>query len=950
MNSDRTTKTNPKHEVAWLVRTGLLAGSLTLASLLLALGSVRFIRIGAEVAHTNLDAIVKVATDYVFQNHYDSEMALSLNSMEPANEEHLLTLLETLEGRWKLASEADPLVEQEYETFSELLLSCQLIFEIKKESDEWQQTYVQYRGKFRDNHKAASKMVSELHNLNLAAIGSLRLAEASLLQASNAELEASRVALKANIGEQMRLYRIRTDLDNLLLHVEKLASSNTVNLLPDLRENKIHPVLSSLELSFAEEPESLAIVHQLAKTLFQERNSGDSMEANAEKGLYDYRRDLICLERQQESINNRTRDLMESVRKQGVALQQLSTRIDDVANQRSEVAILVVIGVVSVVSAVSCLAFVLLARSVGNSIHEQLEALNGSNRDLKGTYEQLQKLQGQNSSFLQTTADVVLTVDSKGRVITANAATHEILGVMPEELIGRSIFLYVPSLSNASAELSRDEAFAIRREVEVTHESGKAFPAEIVVSLLGWEEDSLFAILLTDASRRKYAEQQAVTLGKLVEDAVNESIVFRANDSKILFANRRFQDQVQFETEELHAKSIDLLLADCSPATIRNWLEPIYEESMEEVAAEGHFVRKDGSTYPVFLTLRRIRWNHQDAFVAFAIDQTDLHRTQTELVQAKKLESVGQLAAGIAHEINSPLQYVSDNTEYLAQVSKELFRLFDLYQSALACDDPAERAQAQMDVARLRQSIRFEKLTHAIPDAIEDMRDGVERVVEIVRAMRIFSHPGGNEKSVTDLNSAIQSTVIITKNRWRDVVEMEIDFDPNLPQLRVYSQELNQVFSNLILNATDAIQERMQNDKDFKRGLIRIQTRYENNEASIQISDNGCGIPATIIERVFEPFFTTKEIGKGTGQGLAIVKNIITNRHGGRISIQSHVNQGTTFRFSIPREQAKALIDSARMESRMSVQKSSSDRNPPFPIQSEHFDYDHLEFGNPSFF
>ncbi len=534
MNSDRTIKTNPKHEVAWLVRTGLLAGSLTLASLLLALGSVRFIRLGAEAAHTNLDAIEKAATDYVFQNHYESEMALSLNSMEPANEEFLKTLIESLEERWRLASEADPLVEQGYKTFTELLLSCQLIFEIKKESDEWQQAYLQYRWQFQDHHKAASKLVTDLHNINLAAIGRLRLAEASLLQASNTELDASRVALKSNIGEQMRLYRIRTDLDSLLLHVEKLASSNTVNLLPDLRENKIHPVLSSLELSFAEEPETLSIVRQLAIILFQERNSGDAMEANSEKGLYDYRRDLICLERQRESINNRTRDLMETVRKQGVAIQQLSTQIDDLANRRSEVAILVVIGVVSVVSAVSCLAFVLLARSVGNSIHEQLEALNGSNRDLKGTYEKLQKLQGQNSSFLQTTSDVVLTVDGKGRVVTANAATHEILGVMPDELIGRSIFLYVPSLSNDTAELSRDEAFGIRREVEVTHESGCVFPAEIVISLLGWEEDSLFAVLLTDASRRKYAEQQVITLGKLVEDAVNESIVFRANDSKIL--------------------------------------------------------------------------------------------------------------------------------------------------------------------------------------------------------------------------------------------------------------------------------------------------------------------------------------------------------------------------------------------------------------------------------
>jgi signal transduction histidine kinase len=262
-----------------------------------------------------------------------------------------------------------------------------------------------------------------------------------------------------------------------------------------------------------------------------------------------------------------------------------------------------------------------------------------------------------------------------------------------------------------------------------------------------------------------------------------------------------------------------------------------------------------------------------------------------ELSLAQKLESIGSLAAGIAHEINTPMQFIYNNLEFVSNcLSRSL-----AVQNEVNCDVRSETGVIT-DPKPCRLS---DAMIVQIDQAIRDTQDGVDRVVTIVRAMKEFSHPGGEEKVGVDLNHTVQSAATITGNRWKYIATLQLDLDPAMPKVRCIPGELNQVLLNLIVNAADAVADVFA-DRGGELGTIRIQTQAQGDTVMIAVIDNGSGIPEQIRDRVFEPFFTTKEVGKGTGQGLAICYNIIANRHGGSLEVDSTVGVGTTFRVYLP--------------------------------------------------
>lgn len=273
---------------------------------------------------------------------------------------------------------------------------------------------------------------------------------------------------------------------------------------------------------------------------------------------------------------------------------------------------------------------------------------------------------------------------------------------------------------------------------------------------------------------------------------------------------------------------------------------------------------------------------------------------EMQLLQAQKLESVGQLAAGIAHEINTPMQFVSDNIDYLDDCSRRLFEVVDAYERNLSTDAHPKTWDARWaELGEVIHRNQFERIREQIPQALRESRDGIDRVINIVRAMKEFTHPGQQEKFGVDLNNAVSSTITISRNRWKYVADIELDLDPDLPTLRCVPAELNQVLLNLIVNAADAIIEKLGEDPDAK-GKILVRTRQEDSDVVIEIADTGCGIPADIRNRIFDPFFTTKDVGKGTGQGLALCYNIIVNRHHGMIKVDSEPGKGTQFTVRLP--------------------------------------------------
>ncbi len=281
-------------------------------------------------------------------------------------------------------------------------------------------------------------------------------------------------------------------------------------------------------------------------------------------------------------------------------------------------------------------------------------------------------------------------------------------------------------------------------------------------------------------------------------------------------------------------------------------------------------------------------------------DITDRKVLESQLVQAQKLESIGQLAAGIAHEINTPTQYIGDNTRFLQDSWGQLLGVVDAYRNALQ-DARADRLTSakidECEAAAVAADIDY--LVVEVPKAIQQSLDGVARVTKIVSAMKEFSHPGTGEKAHVDINRAIEGTMTVARNEWKYVAEVVTDFDPSIPPVLCHAGEFNQVILNIIVNAAHAIADVVSKEGSAK-GTIAVTTKREGPWAEVRIADTGGGIPDAIRAKVFDPFFTTKEVGKGTGQGLAIARSVIVDKHAGTLQFETEPGRGTTFIIRLP--------------------------------------------------
>ncbi len=294
---------------------------------------------------------------------------------------------------------------------------------------------------------------------------------------------------------------------------------------------------------------------------------------------------------------------------------------------------------------------------------------------------------------------------------------------------------------------------------------------------------------------------------------------------------------------------------------------------------------------------------HAQQMEAEANESRSALQLERALSQSQKLESVGRLAAGIAHEINTPTQYVGDNIEFLQIAYESIVRLLGVFRQIVDADGsvaPELVAEAKDLIA----TANLEYLMTQIPRAIEQSLEGVERISSIVQAMKEFSHPGTAEKTFADLNHCIRSTVTVSRNEWKYVADLESDLDGVLPPVCCLPGELNQVFLNLIVNAAHAIGE-VVGDGATQKGKITIGSRQDGDWVEVRIADTGSGIPENIREHIFDPFFTTKDVGRGTGQGLAIARNVVVDKHGGTITFDTRTGAGTTFIIRLPIEAQK---------------------------------------------
>ena len=276
-------------------------------------------------------------------------------------------------------------------------------------------------------------------------------------------------------------------------------------------------------------------------------------------------------------------------------------------------------------------------------------------------------------------------------------------------------------------------------------------------------------------------------------------------------------------------------------------------------------------------------------------ERRHVERVEDELRLAHRLEAVGQLAAGVAHEINTPIQYVGDSLHFLRSACHDIVPMLARLRGAgeLARQGRADEIAAEIDAAWEEADAEF--LLGNIPKALDRTFDGIERVTSIVRAMKAFAHPGSEDKAPADLNEGISNTLVVARNEYKYIADVDKQLG-TLPPVFCSVGELNQVFLNLVVNAAHAISDVVRNNE---RGTITVRSRAEGETVAIEIEDTGGGIPPELRERVFDPFFTTKPVGKGTGQGLTLARSIV-NKHGGTLSFHSNAGKGTRFLIRLP--------------------------------------------------
>lgn len=271
-------------------------------------------------------------------------------------------------------------------------------------------------------------------------------------------------------------------------------------------------------------------------------------------------------------------------------------------------------------------------------------------------------------------------------------------------------------------------------------------------------------------------------------------------------------------------------------------------------------------------------------------------KLELELLQVQKMESIGTLAGGIAHEINTPIQYIGDNLRFISSSIDEILNLLTSYErmagDAGEGDAPSTFMQRWKEQA---ENADLEFIRTEIPTAVGQSIQGVEQVSKIVLAMKEFAHPSSKEKSLVDINHVIERSLTICRNEFKAVANIELNLAEGLSPVLAHESDLNQVILNLIINAAYAIREKGQD-----MGQIDVTTQQLPGAVALTVKDDGCGIPKGIIGRIFDPFFTTKDVGKGSGQGLAICYDIIVNKHGGRIDVQSTPGEGSIFQIVLP--------------------------------------------------
>ncbi len=520
------------------------------------------------------------------------------------------------------------------------------------------------------------------------------------------------------------------------------------------------------------------------------------------------------------------------------------------------------------------------------------------------------------TSALEAAANGIAITHRNGKILWVNPAFTRLTGYTAEEAVGQTHRLLKSGRHSpefyAGVWAAITAGHVWHGEVVNRRKDGSVYDEEMTITPVCGADGKIqnFIAIKQDVSERKVFEAQMERLRTehaVILNAIGEGVHWIDKDGLIKFENPAAAKMLGFEIAELVGQRAHATMHHSRPdgtaypqnechiyATLR---DGVVRHVTDEV-----FWRKDGTSFPVEYVSTPVyqKDGSPGGAVVIFTDITERKRMETQLLQFQKLESIGQLAAGIAHEINTPMQYVGDNTRFVKDSFAAILRVLKSHEELLAAaKNHALTPELLARSAALREEGDLEYLCEQIPSALDETLEGVERVSRIVRAMKEFSHPGGKEKTPADLNRAIESTVTVAHNEWKYVADMKLDLAPDLPPVPCFVGEFNQCILNLVVNAAHAISDVVKKNPGTK-GQITVQTRRDGEQVEVRVADTGTGIPETARAKIFEPFFTTKDVGKGTGQGLAIIYGSIVKRHGGTVTFETETGRGTTFIIRLP--------------------------------------------------
>ncbi|MFW6352771.1 MAG: PAS domain-containing protein [Verrucomicrobiota bacterium] len=529
------------------------------------------------------------------------------------------------------------------------------------------------------------------------------------------------------------------------------------------------------------------------------------------------------------------------------------------------------------------------------------------------------------AAALDAAANSILLTDHAGRIVWSNEATTRVTAYSREELHG----LHLDELETglpASGQLGRRWSQVRAGEIwtgEIVsrRKDGASVTEQATLTPLRDESGAVsnFIAIRSDITNRKRLEEENRRISAAIEHA-EDAILLAGLDGHITYANRSFFHLFGAEAADIISQPLTHLFGGAKTGAVGDLpdLETILRHGWEERL---EVPTKEGPPKLIRLRVSQIR-DEEDGMLGFACYLYDLGAEQRQaeerrlmevrLRQAQKLESIGHLAAGIAHEINTPTQFVGDNLHFLGESIESLSAIVRRLSEALGPEAHALGEGVRRELCALIAAADFDYLEEELPAALTQARDGVQRIAEIVKAMKEFSHPGTRDRKLARLNDALEKAVTVARNEWKYHADVTLELDPALEPVRCLPAEVNQVFLNLIVNAAHTVRDEVDRGR-YEKGHITISTRQLDDAVEIRVADNGAGIPAEIRDRIFDPFFTTKGVGKGTGQGLAIAYDVIVHKHDGTILCESEEGAGTTFILHLPQGHPQT-IDGAKAE------------------------------------